>query len=699
MGAGVAVLPRVRGLRAQTPYPFVVPDLQGREALRSPSTRSPEANDTLPVAARSLRILAIDAVARAGHTGHVGLPLGCAEIGAVLFGEQLRHDPAAPEWPDRDRFVLSAGHGSMLLYGLLHLSGYPVTLDDLRSFRQLGSRTPGHPEHGALPGIETTTGPLGQGFANAVGMALAERMLAARFGPALVDHRTWVLASDGDLMEGVASEAASLAGHLGLGRLIVIYDDNGITIDGPTRLTFTESVPARFEAYGWETQRVDGHDPRALRAAYARACESDERPHLIACRTHIGAGSPVADSARAHGQLDSELTERTREALGWTRPPFEVPAEARAFFQPNAARGAELRASWDERLERALADPGTARLWAQTFGRELPRDLDEQLPHFEREEPLATRQASRRVINALSEAIPSLVGGSADLTSSNGTQIGDDATLERGKFDGRNIHFGVREHAMAAIANGLMLHGGVRPFIGTFLVFSDYMRPAVRLAALMRQPVTFVFTHDSIFVGEDGPTHQPVEQVASLRAIPGLEVWRPADARETLTAWRSSLLRDSGPTALVLTRQAVPVLGAERVEIDARRGGYVLAPERDATSGPDLVLVGSGSEVTPLLEAQVQLADEGHQVRVVSVPCLEIFLAQDPAYRDRVLPTPTPRLVVEAGVRMGMSPLLRPGDRFHGMDRFGASAPSGVLAREFGFTGGQIADLARSMLG
>lgn len=666
--------------------------------MPSSSTRSRQPDDGLALAARSLRILAVDAVSRAGDTGHVGLPLGCAEIGAVLFGERLRFDPTTPDWPDRDRFVLSAGHGSMLLYGLLHLSGYAVTVDDLRSFRQLGSRTPGHPEHGLLPGVETTTGPLGQGLANAVGMALAERMLAARFGPELIDHRTWVLASDGDLMEGVSSEASSLAGHLGLGKLIVIYDDNEITIDGSTRLAFSENVPARFEAYGWETQQLDGHDPQALRAAFARACESEERPHLIACRTHIGAGSPVADTARAHGQLDRELTAQTRETLGWTLPPFEIPAAARAFFESNAARGAESRASWQKRLVRALADPGTAKLWAETFERELPPDLDALFPSFEGDGPLATRQASKRIINALADAVPSLIGGSADLTGSNGTEIVEGATVERGKFDGRNIHFGVREHAMAGIANGMALHGGIRPFIGTFLVFSDYMRPAVRLASLMRQPVTFVFTHDSILLGEDGPTHQPIEQLSSLRAIPGLRVWRPADARETVAAWRSSLLRDDGPTALVLTRQAVPVLTPAGVEEDARRGGYQLGVETAGGSGPELVLVGSGSEIAPLLEAQAQLSEEGQPVRVVSVPCLEIFLAQDAAYRDRVLPPEAPRLVVEAGVRTGMSPLLRLGDRFHGMDRFGASATGHALAREFGFTGGQIADLARAML-
>jgi transketolase len=648
------------------------------------------------LAAKTIRILAVDAVAQARHSGHVGLPLGCAELGVVLFSEFLRHDPRAPDWPDRDRFVLSAGHGSMLLYSLLHLSGYDVSIDDIRSFRQLGSITPGHPEARLTPGVETTTGPLGQGFANAVGLALAERLLAARFGPELVDHRTYVLASDGDMMEGVAAEAASLAGHLGLGRLIAFYDDNQITIDGPTSLAFSEDVVRRFEAYGWEVQGIDGHDPEAIRRAIRLARESEDRPHLILSRTHIGYGSPVADTKAAHGQLNDELTAQTRETLGWTLPPFEIPDEVRGVFQGAAEQGASLREAWETRKARAIEDPRVAELWRSMVEGSLPADLESLFPDFRGAKPMATRQASGKILNAVAESIPSLVGGSGDLTSSNSTGLDGGALVERAKFDGRYIHYGVREHAMASIANGLALHGGIRPYVGTFLVFSDYMRPALRLAAMMQNPVTFVFTHDSIFVGEDGPTHQPVEHLAALRTIPNLAVWRPADARETVAAWRAALAPDAGPTALLLTRQGVPVLEADGVEADAERGGYVLQPESGGS--PDLVLVGSGSEVSPLLEVARLLEADGRRVRVVSMPNLACFLAQDADYRERVLPERARRLVVEASVSLGASPLIRPGDRFHGMDRFGASAPYATLAEEFGFTPERIVEIAREVL-
>jgi transketolase len=648
------------------------------------------------LAAKTIRILAVDAVAQARHSGHLGLPLGCAELGVVLFSEFLRHDPRAPDWPDRDRFVLSAGHGSMLLYSLLHLSGYGISIDDIRSFRQLGSITPGHPESKLTPGVETTTGPLGQGFANAVGMALAERLLAARFGPELVDHRTYVLASDGDMMEGVAAEAASLAGHLGLGRLIAFYDDNQVTIDGPTSLTFSEDVVRRFEAYGWEVQGIDGHDPEAIRGAIRLARETEDRPHLILARTHIGFGSPVADTKAAHGQLNDELTAQTRETLGWTLPPFEIPDAARAVFQGAAAQGASLREAWEARKARAFEDARVAELWGSMVEGALPADLESLLPDFRGAKPIATRQASGKILNAAAARIPSLVGGSADLTSSNSTGLDGGALVERGKFDGRYIHYGVREHAMGSIANGLALHGGIRPYVGTFLVFSDYMRPALRLAAMMENPVTFVFTHDSIFVGEDGPTHQPVEHLAALRTIPNLAVWRPADARETVAAWRAALEPDAGPTALLLTRQGLPVLEADGVEANAARGGYVLQPE--SGGAPDLVLVGSGSEVSPLLEVARLLEADGRRVRVVSMPNLGRFLAQDADYRERVLPEQTRRLVVEASVSLGASPLIRPGDRFHGMDRFGASAPYATLAEEFGFTPERIVEIAREVL-
>ena len=648
------------------------------------------------LAAKTIRILAVDAVAQARHSGHLGLPLGCAELGVVLFSEFLRHDPRVPDWPDRDRFVLSAGHGSMLLYSLLHLSGYDISIDDIRSFRQLGSITPGHPESKLTPGVETTTGPLGQGFANAVGMALAERLLSARFGPELVDHRTYVLASDGDMMEGVAAEAASLAGHLGLGRLIAFYDDNQVTIDGPTSLTFSEDVARRFEAYGWEVQGIDGHDPEAIRRAIRLARETEDRPHLILSRTHIGYGSPVVDTKAAHGQLNDELTAQARETLGWTLPPFEIPDEARAVFQGAATQGASLREAWEARKSRAFEDARVAELWRSMVEGALPADLESLFPDFRGAKPIATRQASGKILNAAAEQIPSLVGGSGDLTSSNSTGLDGAALVERGKFDGRYIHYGVREHAMASIANGLALHGGIRPYVGTFLVFSDYMRPALRLAAMMENPVTFVFTHDSIFVGEDGPTHQPVEHLAALRTIPNLAVWRPADARETVAAWRAALEPEAGPTALLLTRQGLPVLEADGVEANAARGGYVLQPESGGS--PDLVLVGSGSEVSPLLEVARRLEADGRSVRVVSMPNLGRFLAQDADYREGVLPERARRLVVEASVSLGASQLIRPGDRFHGMDRFGVSAPYATLAEEFGFTPERIVEIAREVL-
>jgi transketolase len=658
----------------------------------------PSSASAIATAANAIRVLTVDAV-RAAGIGHIGLPLGCAEIGVVLFSEFLKHDPAHPDWLDRDRFVLSAGHGSMLLYTLLHLSGYALPMHEIRRFRQLGSITPGHPEHGETPGVETTTGPLGQGFGNAVGMALAERLLAARFGPDLVDHRTYVLASDGDVMEGVASEAASLAGHLGLGRLIALYDDNGVTIDGPTSLTFSENVARRFEAYGWDTQAIDGHDPDAVRRALARAGETDDRPHLIVCKTHIGFGSPAADSHKAHGApggTDVDFTDQTREALGWSLPPFEVPPEASAVFRANAERGAAERRSWLERKQRTLADERLASLYRAMVERKLPDDLESLLPDFG-DEKLATRAAAGRVLNAVASAVPSLIGGSADLAGSNNTPIKDAGVVERGKFDGRNLNFGVREHGMAAIANGLALHGGVRPYVGTFLVFSDYMRPALRLSALMGTRVSFIFTHDSIFVGEDGPTHQPVEQVAALRAIPNLHVWRPADARETRVAWLSALRREAGPTAFALTRQGLPVLEGDGVEEGARRGGYVVLREAGEAE-PELVIVGTGSETHLAVEAARGLNADGRRVRAVSLPCLEVFEAQDSDYRAGVLGE-APRLVVEAGVALGLGAVLRPGDRFHGMDRFGASAPYPDLAEHFGFTAERVTQIASEMLG
>ncbi|MFQ5513553.1 MAG: transketolase [Myxococcota bacterium] len=656
---------------------------------------SSPSSEAIAQAARAIRILTIDAVRRAG-SGHVGLPLGCAELAVVLFSEFLRFDPDHPDWPDRDRFVLSGGHGSMLLYSLLHLTGYAIGLEDLRRFRQLHSITPGHPEHGLTPGVEATTGPLGQGLANAVGMALAERILAARFGSELVDHRTYVLASDGDMMEGVAAEAASLAGHLALGRLVVLYDDNRITIDGPTRLCFSESVAQRFDAYGWNVQQIDGQAPAEVRAALAELKSDEARPHLIVCRTHIGFGSPAVDSAGAHGTLGDERTEQTRENLGWELPPLELPDGVGEVFRANAERGRRLRESWEARRDQALEDPGLRDLWRAMLEGRLPEDLGAVWPDFRGGGPLATRKASGKILNALAPHVPSLMGGSADLAGSNATLLTDESAVEPGKFQGRNLFFGIREHGMAAIANGLSLHGGIRPYIGTFLIFSDYMRPALRMAALMGEPVVYVFTHDSIFVGEDGPTHQPVEQLATLRALPNLWLWRPADARETVAAWRAALHREEGPVALALTRQDVPVLAGDDIEASAARGAYVL--HREPREPLELVIVASGSEVHVALEVAGALSGEGHAVRVVSLPCLEVFRAQEASYQSDVLPQAPPRLLVEAGVPQGLAELTRPGDRFHGMTGFGASAPYGPLAREFGFTPEALLPIARSLL-
>ncbi|MEY4508946.1 MAG: hypothetical protein RLZZ450_1068 [Pseudomonadota bacterium] len=651
------------------------------------------ATHALQAAATAIRVLTVDAVKEAG-IGHVGLPLGCAEIGSVLFTEFLKHDPQDPNWFDRDRFVLSAGHGSMLLYSLLHLSGYKISLEDLRQFRQLGSITPGHPEHGVTPGVETTTGPLGQGIANAVGMALAERLLAERFGEEVINHRTYTLASDGDLMEGVASEAASIAGHLKLGKLVVIYDDNGITIDGKTDISFSEDVGKRFEAYGWDVQRIDGHDLSQIRMALTNAGSSDERPQVIMAKTQIGFGSPAVGTSTAHGHLADAAVLATRTALKWSQAPFVLLEEAYEAFTPVKARGKEAHAAWESRKQRALEKPELKQLWEQMVERKLPANLDALMPDFTKDKPMATRQASGKIINALAATVPSLIGGSADLAGSNSTSIAGSKVVSATDFSGRNLAFGVREHAMGALANGLVLHGGIRPYVATFLVFSDYMRPPIRLASLMDQPVTYVFTHDSIFVGEDGPTHQPVEHVAALRTIPNLQLWRPADPRETVAAWRSALLRTGGPTALALTRQTVPTIEIEGAEEKARRGGYVVV---ESDGEPELVIVATGSEVGLAVDAAKALAGEGKKVRAVSLPCVEVFFEQDPAYQRSVLGE-APRLVVEAGVQQGLGSVIRPGDKFHGMRGFGASANFKKLAERFQFTSEAVTTLARDLI-
>jgi len=625
----------------------------------------------------------------------------------VLWTRFLRHNPANPLWPDRDRFVLSAGHGSMLLYSLLHLTGYDLPLEELMNFRQWGSRTPGHPEYGLTPGVETTTGPLGQGFANGVGMAIAEAYLAARFnrpGHKIVDHYTYAIVSDGDLMEGIASEAASLAGHLRLGKLIYLYDDNRVSIEGSTDLAFTEDRGQRFQAYGWHVQRVDGYDLEAIAAAI-RAAQRDPRPSLIMARTHLAYGSPhKQNDAKAHGApLGEEEVRLTKENLGWpTEPPFFIPEEALARFRQALERGHAWEAEWRARFDAYAAEyPDLAEEWRMAMAGELPPGWDAALPVFKPEDgPMATRAASGKVLNAIAPRLPTLIGGSADLAPSTKTYLeglGDFGAEDR---LGRNLHFGVREHAMGGILNGMALHGGVIPFGGTFLVFSDYMRPSIRMAAMMGLHVIYVFSHDSLWIGEDGPTHQPVEQLAALRAIPNLTVIRPADANETVVAWRVALEQRSGPVALILSRQSLPIL--DRTSLAPAeglvRGAYVLA---EAEGGrPDLILIATGSEVHLALEAQKLLAERGVRARVVNMPSWELFDRQPESYRRAVLPPEvTARLAIEAGVSQGWHRYVGPAGDVLGIERFGASAPYKVLQEKFGFTAEDVAQRALALLG
>jgi transketolase len=668
----------------------------------------PISRETELAAIQTLRFLAVDMV-EAAKSGHPGAPLGLAPLAFSLWTRQLRFDPADPAWADRDRFVLSCGHASALLYALLHLAGYDLPLDELRRFRQLGSKTPGHPEQGHTPGVETTTGPLGQGVATAVGMAIARRHLAARFdreGFPLFTHRIWTLASDGDLMEGVASEAASLAGHLGLGELKVLYDDNRISIDGPTSLAFTEDVAARFAAYGWRILRVaDGNDLDAIGVALDAAAAESERPTLVVVRTHIGFGSPKQDSAEAHGApLGAEAARATRRALGWPEEgSFLVPDAARAPFAAAAARGAAEAAAWRARLAayRAAHPDAGAELGRRLAG-ELPAGWDADLPEYAAGAPgLATRAASGKAIQGLAARLPELVGGSADLAESNNTPIAGAAAFSAAHPEGRNFHFGVREHAMGAILNGLALSGLLRPYGGTFLIFSDYMRPAIRLAALMRLPVVYVFTHDSILLGEDGPTHQPVEQLAALRAIPGLVVLRPADARETAAAWRVAIERREGPTALALSRQKLPLLEASAAGAAAGvgRGAYVVHETRTGEP-PELLLLASGSEVALAIAAAARLGERGLAARVVSFPSWELFARQERAYRDAVLPPAVlARLAVEAGSPFGWHRWVGDRGEVVALEGFGASAPAEALAGHFGLTAEAVAERAAALVG
>jgi transketolase len=641
----------------------------------------------------TIRTLAMDAVQKA-NSGHPGTPMALAPLAYLLWTKHMKYDPRDPAWPDRDRFVLSAGHASMLLYAMLYLCGYDLTLDDIKQFRQWESKTPGHPERGLAPGVEVTTGPLGQGISNAVGMAIAEHMLAERFnrpGQNVVDHYTYVIASDGDMMEGVSSEACSLAGFLGLRKLIVFYDDNHITIEGSTDLAFCEKVGDRFRSYGWHVLQVDdGNDLQVLDRAITEARATRDRPTFVAVRTHIAYGSPnKQDTAAAHGApLGEEEIRLTKQNLGWPyEEPFTVPEEALAVYRAAGSRNGASQQAWLDRLEKYTVEyPTDAKEFRRTLARTLPDGWDDKLPSFEPGEKMATRTASGAVLNAIAAVVPELVGGSADLAPSTDTYLKGYSDVIGGEFFGRNFHFGVREHAMAAIMNGITAHGGFRVYGGTFLIFSDYMRPSVRLAALQKLPVIFVYSHDSIGLGEDGPTHQPIEHLASLRAIPNMLLIRPADANETAAAWRIALKRDEGPTALILTRQKLPVLkGGGAVE----KGAYVLK------DGSDAVLIGTGSEVSVCLDARKLLGEQGISARVVSMPSWMLFRQQSQEYRDSVLPPGVPRLSVEAATTFGWSEWA---DDAVGIDRFGASAPGEVLFEKFGFKPERVAERARKLV-
>ena len=633
----------------------------------------------------TIKTLAMDAVQEA-ESGHPGMPMGMADLATVLWSQYLVVDPTDPEWPDRDRFVLSNGHGSMLLYALLHLSGFPVSMEDLRNFRQWGYPTAGHPEREPHLGIEMTTGPLGQGFGTAIGMAIAEEHLRAVFGPDLVDHRTFAFVSDGDLMEGISSEAASLAGHLGLGRVVYTYDDNEISIGGSTDITFTESVNRRMEALGWHVLDIDGHDRTAISEAYAEAIGVEDRPSMIVAHTHIAHGAPtMQDTAESHGSpLGEDEIAATKEAMGWpSDATFLVPDEAREFFARAMTRGTEARLAWERRRDELFdSDPDLAERWVTYWS---PPPVDVPALDVEAGTKLATRKASGRVIDAIADAVPSLLGGSADLAPSTNTIIDGAGEFQVGERAGRNFRFGVREHAMAAAVNGMAVHGGLKPYGATFLVFSDYMRPALRLGALMGAASIFVFTHDSVFLGEDGPTHQPIEHLASLRAMPNFHVIRPGSAAETAEAWAMAVDRADGPTALVLTRQSLPEtegVGGPGV----RRGGYVV---RD---GDDVVVVATGSEVWVAVEAAALLDERGVSARVVSMPSVDVFVEQDEDYRTEVLGSGIPRVSVEAAATLGWDRIVGADGLTIGIDHFGASAPWERIAEEYGFTPDQVAD-------
>ncbi|HKY26668.1 MAG TPA: transketolase [Pyrinomonadaceae bacterium] len=674
----------------------------------------------------TIRTLTLDAVQKA-ESGHPGLPLGAAPMAYVLWTRFLRHNPKNPKWENRDRFLLSAGHGSMLLYALLYLTGYDLPLDEIKNFRQWESKTPGHPENVLTPGVEITTGPLGQGFANGVGMAMGGVHLGAKFNKdefSLIDHHIYAIVSDGDLMEGVASEAASLAGHLKLGKLIYLYDDNNVTIEGFTDLAFSEDVPKRFEAYGWHTVTVeDGNDLDAIDAAIREAQSISTKPSLISVKTIIGYGMPTAGTRKAHSDAPGE--EAVREAkrhLGWPEDAqFFVPEEALAHFRKAIERGARLEQEWNTKVEEYVEKhPEHGKLWRDTMSGELPEGWEQHLPSFADAKPMATRAASGEVINALAPHMPMLIGGSADLGVSNNTDIKSGGDFEAGNYKGRIIHFGVREHAMGSTLTGMSLNGGLIPFGGTFMTFSDYMRPSIRLASLSEVQVIYVFTHDSVGLGEDGPTHQPIEHLAALRAIPGLFVVRPADNHEVREAWRIAILRRNAPTALALTRQKVPLIDREAYASaeGLRRGAYILAEAESGGGGhevstgsgsdrvqaesvtPSLILIATGSEVSLALETRIALEAEGIPTRVISMPCLELFEEQTEEYRNHLLPREvTARLAIEAGVRQGW-------DRYVGekgdvvcLNRFGASAPGDVALRNLGFNVDNVLNRAKALVG
>jgi transketolase len=655
----------------------------------------------------TLRCLAMDAVQKA-NSGHPGLPMGAAPMAYVLWTRFLRYHPQKPAWPNRDRFILSAGHGCMLLYSLLHLTGYDLSLDDLKQFRQWGSKTPGHPEYALEHGIETTTGPLGQGFGNGVGMAIAQRYLAAHFnrpGHDILDYTIYALVSDGDLMEGVASEAASLAGHLGLSNLIYIYDNNHISIEGSTQLAFTEDRGKRFEAYGWFVQELaDGNDLQAVDNALRAAQAERDRPSIILCRTHIGYGSPhKQDSADAHGSpLGEAEVKLTKQNLGWPlEPAFYIPEDVLAHFRQALKRGEKQEAEWQKRFSQyRQAFPELAAEFDRYVRGELPTGWQAKIPVFKPSDgPLATRQASGKVLNAIAPSLPTLIGGSADLAPSTDTLIKGAGEFEKGNYGERNLHFGVREHGMGSILNGMAL-SGLLPYGATFLIFSDYNRPTLRLAALMGAHSMFVFTHDSVFLGEDGPTHEPIEQVPSLRAIPNLTFIRPADANETAVAWRLAIEHRGGPVALALTRQKLPIIDRAKYAPaeGLARGAYVLADS--GGKPPEILLMASGSEVSLILEAYEKLTAQGAAARAVSMPCWELFEKQTAAYRDEVLPPAvTARLAVEAAAPFGWERYVGSKGAVIGMTRYGASAPYKVLAEKFGFTAANVVKRAHELLG